>query len=270
MKIKNPVFRQGYTPITDLDDPYERNTLMKFGILKLESDESYFFSARYEKALLLLTGSVKFSWGSGESNLASEASASRTSLFDENPACLHLPEGINVTVTAENLESELVIVQTQNGRSFKEMYFPPGECRIELRGAGTMRETSTRIVRTIFDQSNRPEANLVLGEVIDYPGKWSSYPPHHHPQPEIYHYRFLPENGFGFAMLGNDVVKVQHGDTVLILNDASHPQVSAPGYAMYYVWVIRNLDGNPYGTPIFEPEHTWVQKPDAKIWPYNA
>ncbi len=269
MKIKNPVFRQGYTPLTDLDDPFERNTLMKFGILKLGAEESYNFSARYEKALLLLTGSVKFSWGAGE-NLSNEANAARISLFDENPACLHIPEGINVNINSGSTEAELVIIQTQNGRSFKDKYYSPAECRSEHRGAGTMRETSTRIVRTIFDQSNRPEANLVLGEVIDYPGKWSSYPPHHHPQPEIYHYRFLPENGFGFAMLGDDVLKVQHGDTVLILNDASHPQVSAPGYAMYYVWAIRNLDGNPYGTPTFEPEHTWVQKPNAKIWPYDT
>jgi 5-deoxy-glucuronate isomerase len=133
-----------------------------------------------------------------------------------------------------------------------------------------MRETSTRIVRTIFDQSNMPASKLVLGEVITYPGKWSSYPPHHHPQPEIYHYRFYPEQGFGFGMLGDDVVKIKQADTVLILNDLSHPQTAAPGYAMYYIWVIYNLDGNPYGTPIFEPEHTWVmdKQNDSKIWPF--
>jgi 5-deoxy-glucuronate isomerase len=269
MKILNPAFRQGYTPLTDIDDPFERNTLMKFGVLKLGAEESYNISARYEKALLLLTGTVKFSWGtSGE--FPEEANASRASLFDQNPACLHVPEGFNVSITSEATEAELVIIQTQNGRSFRAKFYSPDECRSEHRGAGTMRETSTRVVRTIFDQSNRPEANLVLGEVIDYPGKWSSYPPHHHPQPEIYHYRFLPDNGFGFAMLGDNVVKVQQGDTVLILNDASHPQVSAPGYAMFYVWVIRNLDGKPYGSPTFEPEHTWVQKKNARIWPYDT
>ncbi len=268
MKIPNPAFWPGYTPLTDIDDPFELNTLMKFGVLKLGAEESYTFSARYEKAVLLLTGTVNFSWGTGTGSFE-EAKASRESLFDQGPACLHVAEGINVSITSGETGAELVIIQTQNGRSFKAKFFPPEENQDEHRGAGTMRETSTRIVRTIFDQSNRPEANLVLGEVIDYPGKWSSYPPHHHPQPEIYHYRFLPENGFGFAMLGDNVLKVQHGDTVLILNDKSHPQVSAPGYAMFYVWVIRNLDGKPYKTPIFEPEHTWVQNKNARIWPYD-
>lgn len=130
-----------------------------------------------------------------------------------------------------------------------------------------MKETSTRVVRTIFDKSNSANSNLVLGEVINYPGKWSSYPPHHHPQPEIYYYKFQPHNGYGFSQLGDDVVKVQNCDTVKILDDVSHPQVTAPGYAMFYVWVIRHLDGDPYITPTFEPEHLWVTQKDAAIWP---
>jgi 5-deoxy-glucuronate isomerase len=134
-----------------------------------------------------------------------------------------------------------------------------------------MGETSTRLVRTTFDDRNAPEANLVVGEVVTFPGKWSSYPPHRHPQPEIYHYRFFPEHGFGHATVGDAVLKVGHGDTVKILQGVSHPQVAAPGYAMYYLWVIRHLDGNRYGeksgTPIFEPEHLWVTEIDAVIWP---
>jgi 5-deoxy-glucuronate isomerase len=58
---------------------------------------------------------------------------------------------------------------------------------------------------------------------------------------------------------------------VKILEGVSHPQVAAPGYAMYYLWVIRHLDGNRYGeksaTPIFEPEHRWVTEKGAVIWP---
>ena len=34
-----------------------------------------------------------------------------------------------------------------------------------------MRETSTRIVRALFDKTNAPYANLVVGEVIGFPGK---------------------------------------------------------------------------------------------------
>ena len=60
---------------------------------------------------------------------------------------------------------------------------------------------------------------------------------------------------------------VKHNDTVKIVDELSHPQATAPGYAMYYIWVIRHIDGNPYIAPTFEPEHLWVIKEDAKIWP---
>ena len=82
---------------------------------------------------------------------------------------------------------------------------------------------------------------------------------------------YEPENMKGHATVGDMVFTVRNGDTVKILNDASHPQVAAPGYAMYYIWVIRHLEGNRYGersgTPIFEPEHLWVTEKDAVIWP---
>jgi 5-deoxy-glucuronate isomerase len=130
-----------------------------------------------------------------------------------------------------------------------------------------MRETSTRIVRTIIEDPRAPWSNLVLGEVITFPGKWSSYPPHHHPQPEIYHYRFAPSGGFGFAAIGDEGCVVRNRDTILIPPHAVHPQTAAPGYAMFYIWVIRHLDGDRYGVPTFVPEHSWVTDPAAKIWP---
>ena len=38
---------------------------------------------------------------------------------------------------------------------------------------------------------------------------------------------------------------------------------------MWYLWVIRHIDGDPYITPTFVPEHLWVTDPDKEkdIWP---
>ncbi len=113
-----------------------------------------------------------------------------------------------------------------------------------------MNEPGTRIVKTLLDHALAPESNIMLGEDVHYPGKWAGFPSHSHPQPEIYFYKFQPENGFGLLKLGDEGVLLEHNDTVTIAPDLVHPQVAAPGYAMYFLWIIRHLDGNPYIRPI--------------------
>ena len=252
-------FPFGYTPVTEIGGRYTE-TLMDFGILRLAPGETWQPPVGRERALLLLTGSVELTWDGGTRRVT------RGSCFDEAPWCLSLPARAAASVKAVE-ETEISVHATDNPRSFAPRLFTPEECRSEERGKGTMRETSTRIVRTIIEDPRSSWSNLVLGEVITYPGKWSSYPPHHHPQPEIYHYRVRPEQGFGLAAIGNDALVLRHGDTVVIPPGAVHPHAAAPGYALFYVWVIRHLDGRRYGVPTFVPEHTWVTDPKAEIWP---
>jgi 5-deoxy-glucuronate isomerase len=264
MLIRQPgEFQPGrYAPITSLAGPHPE-MLMDFGILRLAAGQAEAGEEPKERAYLLLGGTVEIDLAGGHARMA------RASLFDRGPWCLHLPAGSQVTLRAVGGPAEIAVHKTTNARAFEPRLYTPEECRDEERGKGTMGETSTRIVRTIFDDSNAPWANLVLGEVITFPGKWSSYPPHHHPQPEIYHYRFLPEQGFGLTAIGGRAWLLKHRDTVLIHSGEVHPQVAAPGYAMYYIWVIRHLDGNRYGVPEFLPEHRWVMDSEAEIWPHK-
>ena len=94
-----------------------------------------------------------------------------------------------------------------------------------------------RDVRTCFDLDNAPYSNMVLGEVVNLPGKWSSYPPHHHPQPECYFYRFDKPMGFG-AGWGNGEIYETHHNGLAIITDKMHSQVTAPGYSCCYAWGI--------------------------------
>jgi len=161
----------------------------------------------------------------------------------------------------------VVICRTACDRAFPTvLYTPDSMLESEHRDKGRLDDTSHRIVRTIFDGRNRPEANLVLGEVINFPGRWSSYPPHHHPQPEIYHYRFTDPRGYGHAELGEDVLRVRPFDTIEILDLDDHSQVAAPGYGMFYVWVIRHLPGQPYTVPEFTSEHIWLKATAPPVW----
>lgn len=254
-------FKYGYNSIAQMNGIHN-DMMMDFGVLKMKKEQDETSAESLERAYLLIKGNVIFEW---EDN---KVTAKRNCCFDEEPWCLHVPKDIKVKITALE-ETEIVVQKTDNEKIFKSKLYTPQECRSEQRGAGTMKETSTRTVRTIFDKSNSPDSNLVLGEVIGHPGKWSSYPPHHHPQPEIYFYKFNPINGYGFSEIGENVHKIKNNDTVKVTPGATHPQTTAPGYAMYYLWVIRHLDNNPYITPTFLEEHLWVTDENAKIWPDN-
>jgi 5-deoxy-glucuronate isomerase len=260
-----PPFNRGYTSIVPRSGA-TADMLMEFGVIVLDEGEEYeSLSETDERVWLLARGSATIGLG-----MHGPHEVSRPSLFDYSPWCVSVPAKRLVTIRAGEGGAEFYYCATENRKSFDMKLFTPEECRSEFRGEGTMRETSTRIVRTCFDDTNRSESNLVIGEVIGVPGKWSSYPPHHHPQPEIYHYRFLPEQGFGLTAIGDTPYIIRDRDTILIREGEVHPHVTAPGYAMWYLWVIRHIDGAHYGpatkTPIFVPEHEWVTGPDDKIW----
>ncbi len=250
----------GYTQISAMGGIHG-DMGMDFGVLRLAAGQSYEDDRPLEKAYLLVYGKIAITAGEDEKMLC------RDNCFDVGPYVLHVDRNTRVSVCGIGDDSEVCVVRTDNEAFFPAKWYDPKDTEDEYRGAGLMGETSTRIVRTVFDKKNAPLSNLVLGEVIGMPGKWSSYPPHHHPQPEIYYYKSCPENGFAYAELGEDVVKVHTNDTVFIRPGLTHPHCTPPGYALWYLWVIRHLDGAPYITPDFVPEHAWVQEKDAKYWP---
>lgn len=255
IKNKNG-FDFGFTPITSINEK-EHNTDIHFGILKLKAHEVFESNVNLESAYLLMHGQIEFMFDH------KKITVKRESLFEEDPIALHVAQKEPVTITALT-DCEIAVFQVKNEQMFSPILFDQHNLlESEHRGKGQLDDTAYRIVRTIFDIRNRPEAKLVLGEVITFPGRWSSYPPHHHPQPEIYHYRFSKPQGFGFGQTGDtkgneQVAKIEHYDTLKILYDLTHAHSAAPGYGMYYIWAIRHLPDNPYTIPIFESEHQWT------------
>lgn len=233
---------------------------MDFCVLKLGTGAVVRETHASESAWVLLGGEAEVEFAD------TRARVRRGSLFDEPPSALHLGPDTAVTIRALSADTEWAVVRTPNDRRFAPRLFLPSDLTPEYRGAGLVQDACLRNVRLIFDRAARPEANLVLGEVVNYPGRWSSYPPHHHDQPEIYHYRFTHPDGYGHAELGDDVVKVRAHDTVVIPPGLDHAQVSAPGYGMYYLWMIRHLPGNPYIGFTFAEEHKWTLDPAQQGW----
>lgn len=246
----------GHSVITTTDDA----SGVALSVLKLAPSEWSALTLARETAWLLLSGELEVQL------LGKSHALVRRSVFDDAPSAVHASAGTAVRLQAKGAV-ELLQCETANTRTFPAAVYPAAAVKDEHRGAGKLRDAAYRFVRTVFDGVNAPpEAELVLGEVVNFPGRWSSYPPHHHPQPELYHYRFSDPRGYGHAELGDAVLKVRHCDTVRILDGVDHPQCAAPGYAMYYAWVIRHLPGARYVGPEFNPEHAWTMDDAAQVW----
>lgn len=252
--------KPGYTKLTDMETKYP-DMLQDIGIYTLyEGESEVLFDSQKESAILLLEGSLRLEWNGISQEIK------RDSVFEENPWCLHVPKEVEVKVIALS-QSEVLVQKTNNDNRFEAKLYTPKDCESSVAGEGVWNGTAERVIRTVFDYNNAPYSNLVIGEVISYPGRWSSYPPHHHDQPEVYYYRFDKPQGFGCAMVGPDAHRVEHNSFITIPGDLDHPQATAPGYAMYFCWMIRHLDHNPWKDRIMEEEHKWLLEPNAKIWP---
>lgn len=234
--------------------------LMDFSVLRLGPGERRAETHAKESAWVLLKGEAEIEFG------GTRAHIQRAGVFDEPPTALSLGPSAPVAVRAASAGAEFAVVRTTNDRAFAPRLFTPGELKPEYRGAGLVQNAALRNVRLIFDLATRPDSKLVIGEVVNFPGRWSSYPPHHHVQPEIYHYRFTHADGYGHAELGDDILKVRAHDTVSIPPGLDHAQVSAPGYGMYYLWMIRHLPGNPYTGFTFTDAHKWTLDPAQQGW----
>lgn len=260
----NKEVTNGYNAYIDMAQD-DMATQMDVGLLVLDAGESYTFDeGDKEIAVLLFQGHVTYDWAGKTQD------ASRPDTFRDNAFCLHAGCGTKIVITAVG-HSELYIQKTINTAPFEAVMYTPETVQIQHAGAnGELMGCMRRDIKTFFDYENAPYSNMVLGEVQNLPGKWSSYPPHFHPQPEVYFYRFDYPQGFG-AGFGNDEIYRTGHNGVSVINHGMHSQAAAPGYAMCYAWGIRHLDGDPWvKTRIDEKEHSWLWEADANDHIYQG
>lgn len=253
----------GYNPYLTLGKD-DAGTGMDVGLLILEAGESWSWEdPDKEMAALLFEGKARFAWD------GQEKEGERPDCFGYDPYCLHVGKGAKVVITAL-AHAEIYVQAALNERAFPAKFYAPEDTLIQHAGdKGELLGCMRREIKTLFDYDNAPYSNMVLGEVLNFPGKWSSYPPHHHPQPEVYFHRFDKPMGFGASFANGEIYKSTHNG-LTVINEGFHSQAAAPGYAMCYVWGIRHLPGDPWKkTRIDDPEHEWLWKADANDHIFN-
>lgn len=250
--------KHGYNKMVACDS----NMMMDIGYQVMSKNEEILFEDNNkETAFVILTGEIEIAWANKVEKM------NRNSLFDENPYCLHVCRATKVKITALN-DAEILIQKSENDKDFAPKFYHPEDVQCDVFGKGQWGGCAERTVRTIFDYENAPYSNMVNGEIINKPGRWTSYIPHFHPQPEVYTYKFAKPQGFGGCFIGDDAFKITHNSWCAVPGGQTHPQVTAPGYVMWYSWMIRHLPNDPWvKTRTDDKEHTWLLDKDVKIWP---
>lgn len=242
-------FARGFNLIDSGTDP-AAPTGIEFGILRLASRDTFqnIEQAR-ETIYVLLDGAVRVSAGS------STVTAARTSIFETLPWGVRAPEKELCRIETDDKEAELAVAKARTTYVAEASIIEPHDLvpgrNFTEPGKDVWNGSFHRIVRTMFT-----DGTLTVGETVAR--SWSSYPPHHHPQPEIYFYRFDRPQGYAFAEIGDAAVKVRNNSLTRMVGGVDHSQSCAPGYTEYYLWVILNMAGVKYVGAENAPEHEWV------------
>ena len=257
---ENPEYNERGEKILCEETGKNSHMLMDVRVQKLAAGQKIqILEQEKETAVMLLAGKVVFVFEGRLEN------AGRRSVFRDKPYCLHCCRGKERSVTAVE-DSRVLIQQTKNSGTFDTVFYTPEMCTLQEFGKEQWEGAAHRQVLTVFDYENAPYSNMVMGEVFHKPGCWSSYPPHYHPQPELYYYEFDKPQGFGVGFDGEQCFKVGDQGCLAITPMHPHQQAAAPGYRMYYVWLIRHLEGDPWRkTRIVDPEHEWLDHSDYQV-----
>lgn len=230
-----------------------------FSLLNLRAGESWTAeTAEKECLLLLLTGKGWVEYEEKKIPLGE-----RKSVFEEKAYAIYFPPHSEFAVRAEvKMEAGLCFAIAPSGG--KVTLIRPKDVRVRKVGKGNF----YREVHDVLGE-DIPAKRLLVGETFNPPGNWSSYPPHRHDEnkppekirlEEIYHFRIMPPQGFALMRLYDDssigqALVIEDRDTVIITK-GYHPVVSAPGYFLYYLWILGGEERKLL--PLNDPHHQWV------------
>lgn len=178
---------------------------------------------------------------------------------------IYLPRDTDVTITPGPEGCDLAELAAPVERSypvqvvrFADVQRDPS-LHFQTGGASSERTINVLVGKNV--QAGR----ILAGVTFSRPGNWTSWPPHEHARmlEEAYLYIDMPDPGWGVQFVYNDprnpelVAVVREGDLVL-MPQGYHPNVSAPGGAINFLWMmaaVREGDDRQFGVVNVQPEY---------------
>lgn len=262
--------QKGYNAIVGEESQLE---LLKFSTVTLEKGESVELeSGEYEIGAVILSGKCTIVCDEHKF----ENIGNRKDVFSGKPTTVYIPRDSKYTVTAVGEGTfELGLCMVKADKKYEPFLVTAEEVASAHRGALNWQRDVNDIITSKYEGK---VDKIVLGETYGCPGQWSSYPSHKHDvdnlphevnMEEIYHFKLNPIQGFGIQVMYNDDFTlnesfiVRDGDSIAI-KKGYHPVASAPGYSIYYLWVMAGNSGRIL-TPCDDPKHTWVKSVEAMV-----
>ena len=235
---------------------------IRFGILNLEVGEEHVLETGGEEAVcVLLAGRCEAAVGGGPRWTLGP----RPSVFAGKAWAVYLPPGCSGTFRAEG-SAQLAVARAESAGGGPARLVTPDD--VVERTAG--KDNYTRLIHNILVGPESGAGRVLIGETLNQPGQWSSYPPHRHEEQnppdevrleELYYFKVDPPQGFGFQRVYTDdrsldEAYVIENDTFVMIPRGYHPVSAAPGYRIYYLWVLAG--GSLEMAPRDDPDHQWV------------
>lgn len=244
-----------------------------FDLIRLEPKESISCkSGEYELGLVILSGTCSVT----AENFEAAELGSRRNVFDGKPATVYIPRDTQYNVMAEGYGTlEIGVCKVKADKKYEPFVVRPEDITTEHRGKLNWQRDVNDIITSKYEGK---VDKIVLGETYGCAGQWSSYPSHKHDtdnmpyevnMEEIYHFKVNPVQGFGIQVMYNDDMSlkesyiVRDGDSIAI-KEGYHPVAAAPGYSVYYLWVMAGNSGRRL-TPCDDPKHAWVKAVEKMV-----
>ena len=250
----------GFTQIATIGDGDLR--LTEFGILRLRQGEDYEAKTGSREVALVVLGGICSISGDG---VYFSHVGGRKDVFSGKPHAIYLPCKTRYVIHAE---THVEIAWTASPSSLRTPAYliSPEQVKDVHIGKENYQRDAYLILTDAF-----PASHLFIGEAFVPSGNHASYPPHRHDHDnlpvevdmeEVYFFRFQPEQGYGIQKIYTDdrsldiTCTVQQNDTTLIPR-GYHPVINAPGYTMYYLWIMAGQNHRKF-LSVIDPAHQWV------------